>query len=413
MLTTTASARLRTDPSVAWSVLGVAWAWFYATALLAHLPHYVRDYLGGNAAALALPVSAFACGLLLGALLYRYWSGDKIEIGLVPIGSIGLSILAIELYFAQVAPATRLGLTPQEFLARIAAHRVLFDFAGVGVFLAFYLLPLYGLIRARAPQLYRSWILAGNLFLNLLFMAGALLLARFLLDNGLNLPQLWLVLALMNAVVAALIYSLVPEFLMRCIVWLLINTLYRIEKQGLDNIPAEGPCIVVCNHVSYVDALILGGNIRRPVRFVMYHKIFNIPGLGFIFRTAKAIPIAPAKEDEALMQRAFDDIESELRAGNVVGIFPEGAITHDGEIAEFRRGIERVLERTPVPVVPAALCGLWGSVFSRKDGFLKRLRIPRRFWSRIVLRIGAPVPPQQATAAVLEQQVRALRGDLA
>lgn len=413
MLSTTPQARPRSDASVGWSVLGVAWAWFYATALLAHLPVYVREFLGGNVAALALPAGAFAIGLLAGGLLTRYWSGDKIEIGLVPIGSIGLSFLAVELYFAQTQPATRLGLSPQELLAVVNTHRVLIDFALAGAFLAFYLLPLYGLIRARAPQLYRSYILAGNLFLNLLFMGGALLLARFLLDNGLTLPQLWLVLALMNAVVAALIYSLVPEFLMRCVVWLLINTLYRIDKQGLEHIPAEGPCMVVCNHVSFVDALILGGNIRRPVRFVMDHRIFKIPGLGFIFRTAKAIPIAPAREDEALMLQAFDDIESELRAGNVVGIFPEGAITRDGEIAEFRRGIERILERTPVPVVPAALCGLWGSVFSRRDGALKRMRIPRRFWSRIALRVGVPVPPQQASAAVLEQRVRELRGDWA
>ena len=201
--------------------------------------------------------------------------------------------------------------------------------------------------------------------------------------------------------------------LMRFLVWMLINTLYRIRRQDLRHIPDNGPALIVCNHVSFVDALILGGNIRRPVRFVMYHKIFRIPVLNFIFRTARAIPIAPAKEDPALMEQAFQDIAAALANGDVVGIFPEGALTRDGEIAPFRSGVERIVATTPVPVIPMALQGLWGSLFSRRDSFLGRSRLPRRFWSRIGMVAAAPVPPEQVSAAGLETQVRQLRGDWA
>jgi 1-acyl-sn-glycerol-3-phosphate acyltransferase len=273
--------------------------------------------------------------------------------------------------------------------------------------------PLYALIQTRSEASHRSRIIAGNNILNALFMVAAALVAIVLLNAGLNIPQLLLVAALMNAAVAVFIYSLVPEFLMRFLVWALINTLYRIRKTGLEHIPDEGAAVIVCNHVSFVDALILGGNIRRPVRFVMYYKIFRIPVLNFIFRTARAIPIAGAREDPALMEQAFAEVEAALKNGDVVGIFPEGALTGDGEIQSFRPGIERIIKATPVPVVPMALRGLWGSFFSRRDNFLKRARLPRRFWSRIELAAGAPVPPDQVSAADLEARVRALRGDCA
>jgi 1-acyl-sn-glycerol-3-phosphate acyltransferase len=162
--------------------------------------------------------------------------------------------------------------------------------------------------------------------------------------------------------------------------------------------------------VSYVDALVIGGTIDRPVRFVMYYRIFEIPLLRFLFSTARAIPIASARENEILLEEAFDRIDAELADGQVVCIFPEGAITRDGAVQEFRSGIERVIERRPVPVVPMALGGLWGSWFSRSRGGLPR-RLPRRLFSRVSLRIGRPVPPSEMTAERLELLVRTLRGD--
>jgi 1-acyl-sn-glycerol-3-phosphate acyltransferase len=203
----------------------------------------------------------------------------------------------------------------------------------------------------------------------------------------------------------------VPEFLMRFLIWVLVNTLYRIRLRGLENIPEHGPALIVCNHVSFVDALVIGGSVRRPARFVMDHHIFRIPVLGFIFRTARAIPIAPARENAALLDQAFDRIDAELAEGEIVCIFPEGKLTRDGEMNEFKKGVERILERRAVPVVPMALRGLWGSFFSRRDGKSAMSQLPKRFWSRIELIATAPVHGGAATAGDLHRIVSGLRAD--
>ena len=212
------------------------------------------------------------------------------------------------------------------------------------------------------------------------------------------------------------IFLLVPEFLMRFLSWLRVKSLYRLRARGIeDHVPDEGPALLVCNHVSYMDALILAGVVPRPVRFVMYHRIFDIPVMNWIFRTAKAIPIAGAREDPALMQRAFDAVDAALADGELVGIFPEGRLTSDGEIAAFKSGVERILQRAaaagrPVPVVPMALRGMWASMWSRKETRAGRMRIPRRFRARIEVVAGPPMDGRTATAAELERAVRGLRG---
>jgi 1-acyl-sn-glycerol-3-phosphate acyltransferase len=401
---------MRGNRTVFLSVLGISWFWFYGATFLSQLPNYTKLYLGGNEQVVTLLLTVFSLGIGLGSLLCERLSGRKVEIGLVPLGSIGMTWFGIDLFLAAPDLATVTGLGAREFLGSANNHRVLWDLLLTGVFGGFYIVPLYALVQMRSEPTHRSRVIAGNNILNAAFMVVSALVAIVLLGAGLSIPQLLLTAALMNAAVAVFIYSLVPEFTMRFMVWVLINTLYRIRHRGLENVPDEGACVVVCNHVSFVDALIIGGTVRRPIRFVMYYKIFKIPVLNFIFRTARAIPIAGAKEDEALMNKAFDEVASALAAGEVIGIFPEGALTADGEIAPFRPGIDRILERSPVPVVPMALRGLWGSIFSRRDGYLKRARLPRRFWSRIDLVAAPPVPAAQAGAAVLEAQVRELRG---
>lgn len=402
---------MRGNRTVYLSVMGISWFWFYGATFLSQLPNYTKLFLGGDEHVVTVLLTIFSLGIGLGSFLCERLSGHRVEIGLVPLGSIGLTLFGIDIYFAVPNMAAVQAQNVSQFLHDINHHRVLLDLLMIGISGGLYIVPLYALIQTRSAPTHRSRIIAGNNILNALFMVVSALLAIVLLKVGLTIPQLLLTTALLNAAVALFIYSLVPEFLMRLIVWVLINTFYRINAKGLENIPEDGPAVVVCNHVSFVDALIVGGSVRRPVRFVMYHKIFKMPVLSFIFRNAKAIPIAPAKEDKEMMERAFDEIARELAEGNVVGIFPEGAITHDGEMDSFRGGIERVIARSPVPVVPMALRGLWGSIFSRRDTFLKRMRLPRRFWSKIELVAGPAVPADQVTAALLEEKVRALRGN--
>ncbi|HSW11598.1 MAG TPA: MFS transporter [Solimonas sp.] len=392
------------------SVMGISWFWLYGASFLSQLPTYTKQILGGDESVVTLLLTLFSLGIGAGSLLCERLSGRKVEIGLVPLGSIGLTLFGIDLYLAHPEAATVTGLSARAFLEQPAGWRVVIDLVLIGVFGGFYIVPLYALIQTRSEPSHRSRIIAGNNILNALFMVVAAALAIVFLKAGLSIPELLLVVALMNAAVAVFIYSLVPEFLMRFLVWLLTRTLYRIEQRGMQHIPEEGPAVIVCNHVSFVDALILGGNIRRPVRFVMYYKVFRIPVLNFIFRTARAIPIAGAKEDPVLMNKAFDEIAAALAAGEVIGIFPEGGLTPDGEIQGFRGGIERILERTPVPVVPMALSGLWESMWSRRDSRMRRMRLPRRLRARIGMTADAPLPPAQADAATLQQKVGELRG---
>jgi hypothetical protein len=402
---------LRGNRTVFLSVLGISWFWFYGAIFITQIPNWTRLYLGGSEHVVTLLLTVFSIGVGIGSLLCERMSGRKVEIGLVPFGSIGLTLFGIDLYFAAPDLAMQQGVGAWEFLHDVRHHRVLWDLGLIGAFSGFYIVPLYALVQTRSEPSHRSRIIAGNNILNALFVVASALIAIGLLKAGLTIPQLLLTAALMNAAVAVFIYSLVPEFLMRFLVWLLINTLYRIDARGLDNIPEEGAAIVACNHVSFVDALIVGGTIRRPVRFIMYHKIFKVPVLNFIFRTARAIPIAPAREDEKLLHKAYDEIDRALKNGELLGIFPEGGLTPDGEIKDFKSGIERIIARTPAPVVPMALRGLWRSMWSRRDGRMGRMRLPRRIRARIDLIVDKPLAPGQVTAAGLEAQVKALRGE--
>jgi 1-acyl-sn-glycerol-3-phosphate acyltransferase len=293
----------------------------------------------------------------------------------------------------------------------VPAHwRVAADLVLIGMFGGVYIVPLYALIQERSAPSHRSRIIAANNILNALFMVASAGLAIALLQAGLSIPELFLVTGLMNAAVALFIYGLVPEFLMRFLAWLLVHTMYRVDKEGLEHIPDEGACIVVCNHVSYVDAVVVAACVRRPIRFVMDHRIFGVPLLNFIFRTMRTIPIAPAKEDAAMKEQAFADAADALRAGEVVGIFPEGRLTDSGELKAFRPGVQQMLAATPVPVVPMALRGLWGSFFSRSyEG--RAMRRLRGIYSRIALVVGPPVPPHEATPERLHAIVLALRGE--
>ena len=394
------------------SVLGISWFWFLGSVYLAQLPNFTKLFLGGGEHVVTLLLTLFAIGIGIGSLLCERLSGRMVELGLVPFGSIGLTLFGIDLFFATPAlPASSEALLGMwAFLGQPGSWRVALDIVLIGVFGGIYIVPLYALVQQRSEPTHLSRVIAGNNILNAIFMVAAALIAVVLLAQGLSIPQLLLVMAIFNAAVAIYIYTLVPEFLMRFIVWILVNVVYRLKTSGLENIPDRGPLVVVCNHVSFMDALVVNGCCRRPIRFVMDHRIFKIPILNFVFRTAGAIPIASAREDPKILERAYERVAAYLAAGEVVGIFPEGQLTPDGEIGPFKTGIERIIQRTPAPVIPMALRGLWGSFFSRRYGKAMG-HLPRRFWSKIELVVGEPIPPQQATSRLLRERVIALRGE--
>ncbi|HKT41037.1 MAG TPA: MFS transporter [Rhodanobacteraceae bacterium] len=391
------------------SILGISWFWFFGGVVTAQLPNYTRLYLGGGASVEILVLALFSIGVGIGSLLCERLSGHKVEIGLVPLGAFGMTLFGILLYFARHDAPAYTGLDWLAFLHAPGNWWIALDMTLLGLFAGFFIVPLFALVQSRTPQGELSRVIAGNNIINAVFLVVAAIFAFGMLAAGLTIPQLFLVTALLNAAVTLWIFLLVPEFLMRFVDWLLISVLYRVRTDGLDRIPDEGPAMLVCNHVSFMDALIIMGSVRRPVRFVMYHRIFKVPVLSFVFRAAKAIPIAGGKENPKLLVRAFDAIDAALAEGELVCIFPEGGLTLDGEIASFRPGVEKILARRPVPVIPMALRGLWGSMWSRRDSKLGRARLPRRFRAHVGLSVGVPMQASNNVGA-MEAAVRDLRG---
>ncbi|MET0330024.1 MAG: MFS transporter [Dyella sp.] len=403
----------RADRKVFNAVLGISWFWFFGTVMVAQLPNYTRLHLGGDGSVNTLALTLFSLGTGIGSLLCEKLSNRRVEIGLVPLGAFGLTVFGADLYFATPAQLAVHGQNWWAFLRAAGSWRVALDLTLIGAFAGLYVVPLFAYVQSRTPRETLSRVIAGNNILNALLICLAAGYGLGLGALGLGEPAIILITAALNVLVAVYIFTRVPDFLMRFITWVLVNTLYRIRADGLERVPGEGAALLVCNHVSVMDPLILMATLRRPVRFVMHDRIVNIPLLKFVFRVARAIPIAGRKEDPAMREAAYAAIDTALAKGELVCMFPEGGLTRDGAIASFRLGLEQVLARRPVPVVPLALRGLWGSVWSRRDSMLHRRRLPRRLRARVEVVVAEPIEPASASAAMLEARVRALRGDLA
>jgi 1-acyl-sn-glycerol-3-phosphate acyltransferase len=390
------------------SLLGISWMWFFGAVFLAQFPSFAKEVLHGDAQVASLLLVVFSIGIGTGSLLCEVLSKRHVEIGLVPLGAIGMSVFAIDLYFASkgLPPADNLGLAA--FMAQPAHWRVMFDLALLSLFAGLYSVPMYALIQLRSQPSHRARIIAANNILNALFMIVSSLGVGALLSANFTIPQVFLFTGLLNAVVAFYIFMLVPEYLLRFVAFLLTRCIYRFKVRGDDNIPTQGAAILVCNHVSFVDAVLLMAASPRPIRFIMDHQIFKIPVLGWFFKLAKAIPIAPQRVDAAAYEQAFAQARAVLNDGELLCIFPEGAITRDGELGEFKAGVMKLLQTTPVPVVPMALQNLWGSYFSRAGGAAMSKPFRRGLLSRVGLVVGEALPPSEVTPELLRIRVAGL-----
>ncbi|HSW19138.1 MAG TPA: MFS transporter [Ramlibacter sp.] len=395
------------------SLLGISWMWFFGAVFLSQFPSFAKEVLHGNAQVASLLLVVFSVGIGAGSLLCEVLSRRHVEIGLVPLGAIGMTVFAIDLYFASRALPPSAELSVAAFLG-IAAHwRVMADLALLSLFAGLYSVPMYALIQLRAQPTHRARIIAANNILNALFMIASSVIAGALLKAGFTIAQIFLFVGIANAVVALYIFALVPEYLLRFIAWVLSRLVYRFKVHGDESIPVAGPALLVCNHVSFVDAVLLMAASPRPIYFVMDHRIFQVPVLGWLFRLAKAIPIAPQKDDPAVYEAAFERAAQVLRAGDLLAIFPEGAITADGTLQPFKGGVMKVLDRakaegvTP-PVVPMALTNLWGSFFSRVEGRAMARPFRRGLFNRVGLNVGLPVAASQAQPQLLQQRVASL-----
>ncbi len=397
------------------SLLGISWMWFFGAVFLSQFPSFAKEVLHGNEQVASLLLVVFSVGIGIGSLLCEVLGRRQVEIGLVPLGAIGMSVFAIDLYFAARGLPAVAEMGIQDFVSQPAHWRVMADLGLLSMFAGLYSVPMYALIQLRSQPTHRARIIAANNILNALFMIASSVIAGALLGAGFTIPQIFLFTGIANAVVAFYIFMLVPEYFLRFVSWLLSNFIYRFRIRGDANIPTEGAAILVCNHVSFIDAVLLMAASPRPIRFLMDHRIFSVPVLGWLFRLAKVIPIASRKDDPVVYERAFQEAAQVLRNGDLLAIFPEGGITQDGTVQAFRGGVMKLLENAQEegispPVIPMALINLWGSFFSRielRDGKRVAMVRPfrRGFYSRVGLNVGVPIPAGEVQPELLRARV--------
>jgi 1-acyl-sn-glycerol-3-phosphate acyltransferase len=397
---------------VVWlAMLGISWFWFFGAIFLTQFPNFTKEILGGDEHVATLLLAFFSIGLGIGALMCERLSHGRVEPALVFIGALGLSLFAFDTGFASrsLHAETQSGIAT--YFANPVHWRITFDLVMMGVCGGLYTVPLYVLIQTRADPARRSRIIAANNILNALLMVLAALTAVGLFALNVTIPQLFMVTAALTLLVAIAAFCAAPQHALRCAGWLLTHTFYRVRAKGLENIPESGACILACNHVSYVDSVILIGTVRRPIRFFIDHQIYRTPVLHWLFKINRTIPVATLKASVALKEQAFASAAQALRNGEIIGIFPEGRLTPDGEIGKFSPGIARMVRETPVPVVPMALHGLWGSFFSRSHKG-RAMRKLRGIFSKITVQAGQVVAPEAVQLKSLREKVVALHHSL-
>ncbi|MCE7535002.1 MFS transporter [Aliivibrio fischeri] len=396
------------DSSVFLAIMGISWFWFLGASYLTQFPNYTHHFLNDNAITVSVLLALFSVGIAVGSLACDVLSKHRVELGIIPLGSLGITIFGFNLFLA--TPANPIHTTDFfEILTHPDLFSVFVNLFFLGVSGGIFIVPLYTLIQKRPQAKHRSQIIAANNIYNAIFMVTSAILGIICLSViELSIPQFFLLLAILNGIVTLFLFFRVPIFIIRFVLWVLTHTGYRVSHQHLHHIPDEGGALLVCNHITYMDAFIISGACPRPIRFVMEEEYAELPLIKYFFKLTKVIPINATKSSS--IRRAFMEVENALTNGEIVLIFPEGVLTRDGEIGAFLRGMDIILKRSPVPVIPMALRGLWGSFFSRHGGkaILKR---PSRCWSKVEVVAGEPVLPQDATSKLMREKVAQLRGD--
>jgi len=400
---------VRKDNAVFKAVLAVCWFYFFGSVVLIQFPAFAKEVLFGDAKVATLLLALFTVGIVIGSWLCAVLSKDHVEVGLMPVGALIMSFFLWHLSSVDIASSDSLR-NIGELLGTAGIGWVIFDLIMIAVGAGLFVVPMYAFIQVRSPDEDRAKNFAGLNIIFSVFAVSAALFSMFVLSMGYTVPQLFSVTALLNVVVTIYIISVVPEFFFRLVGSLLIHSIYRIEKVDLENIPKNGPAVLVCNHISFVDPIIISAVSRRPIRYVMINSIYKMPVIHYLFKWLGAIPIASRKENPELVDRAFDKISKALDQGQLVCIFPEGAITRDGELAQFKPGIEHIINRNPVPVVPLAIKGLWGTWFSRFRGRAMK-GFPISFGKKLSVVSDVPHPPEEVSKEKLYDAVLRLRGD--
>ncbi|CAH6804231.1 MFS transporter [Vibrio chagasii] len=389
------------------ALMSISWFWFLGATYLTQFPNFTKLHLNGTESSVAFLLALFSVGIAIGSLACDKLSNHRIEIGIVPMGSLGISIFGLLMATSIPESLPEFG-SFQQFVTYsklwpLFAYLLLLGISG-GIFIV----PLYSLMQLRAKPDERAQVIAGLNIYNSLFMVGSAVMGIVCLSVlELSIPQLFVLLALLNTFVMLYLFYQVPIYAFRFFTWVVTHTMYRVKHKNLHNLPENGGALIVCNHVSYMDALLLSAVCPRLIRFVMEEDYAKLPPLRRFLKRAGVIPISSTNRRS--IRNAFNEVEQALHEGHIVCIFPEGKLTSDGEVAEFMRGMELIIRRSPVPVIPMALKGLWGSYFSRYKGRACK-GLPTRFWTKLEIETGEPISPADASCETLHQAVADLRG---
>jgi acyl-[acyl-carrier-protein]-phospholipid O-acyltransferase/long-chain-fatty-acid--[acyl-carrier-protein] ligase len=383
-------ARLYRDRVLWLTVVGISYFWFLGALLQLDLILLGKELMQLSDLRIGILGTFLALGIGLGSLAAGRLSGDKVELGLVPIGSIGMGLFSIWLSSASASYAQTVTLLA--FLG----------FSG-GLFVV----PLNALLQQKSGRDEKGRLIATNNFLNtagVLLASGALWLFHDL--SRFDAARIILITGAITLAGTVYVLSILPDFLIRFSLWLLTHTIYRIRINGQQHVPFRGPALLVCNHVSHADALLVAACVQRFIRFMVYRPIYELKALNWLFRLMNAIPVAGGRKD---VIESLERAREELRQGHVVCIFAEGAISRTGNLLPFKRGFEKIMEGMDVPIIPVHLDRLWGSIFSFKD---KRFfwKWPQRLPYPVTVSFGAPLPAT-ANARQVRQAVMELGSD--
>lgn len=396
------------DRTVFQTLMAISWFWFLGAAYLTQFPNFTKLHLSGNEAAVSFLLALFSIGIAVGSIACDKLSKNRIDIGIVPLGSAGITLFGLLMALAVPKQLPEFS-TFHAFISHSALWPVFVYLLLLGASGGLFIVPLYALMQQRSKENERAQVVAALNIYNSLFMVGSAVMGIVCLSLlNLTIVQLFILLSVLNALVALYLFLQVPIFAVRFLVWVLTHSAYRVKHKNLHHLPEQGGALIVCNHVSYMDALLLSAVCPRLIRFVMHEEYAHLPPLKRFLKRAGVIPICA--QNRGSIRRAFSEVEQSLAEGHIVCIFPEGTLTPDGEIGPFMRGMDIILKRSPVPVIPVALKGMWGSYFSRVKGSACK-GLPSRFWSRIEIEAGEPVAPQEASAEGMKQRVLELRGD--
>ncbi|MBI5760221.1 MAG: MFS transporter [Planctomycetales bacterium] len=370
------------------TALGIAFFWTLASLANLNIDVFGKDVLQLEAGSVGQLLGVLVLGVGFGSVLAGWWSGGKVELGIVPLGAAGIAVGAIALFFTGHAvdgPATTAAAMTHAYHSTFGWLFLLG--AGAGLFNV----PLDTFLQHRSPAATRGSILAASNFITfsgILLSSGLFYVLRR--GAGLEPEHIFLVAGLGTIPVVLYAFFLLPQATIRFIVWFLSHSVYRVRVMGRENLPETGGALLVANHVTWVDGILLLISSSRPIRMLAYSDYVKGFGIGWLTRTMGVIPIKGSEGPKALL-RSLATAKEAIQAGDLVCIFAEGQLTRTGQLQAFQRGLLRIVEGTGAPVIPVYLDGLWGSIFSYHGGryFWKW---PRKWPYPVSILFGQPLP---------------------